>query len=226
MPAGAMVPIKSRDGFEFNAFHESPQGPRRGGVIVIQEIFGISSHIREMTQRFAAEGYEAIAPSMYDRAAPGFVAEQNEVATSMARGRDLAIGNGPQNALNDMGAVFDLMKVSGPVFITGYCYGGTMSWLAAAQIEGLAAASCYYGGNIPQMADLQNLCPVICHFGTKDLHIPKAGVDAFAGNHPDVSVYWYEADHGFARKGSPSYDPAADALAFERTLALFATSAK
>jgi len=224
--SGAMIRIKSRDGFEFDAFHVKPQGPRRGGVIVIQEIFGLSSHVREMAERLAAEGYEAIAPSMYDRAAPGFVAEPHEVAANMAKGRDLAIGNGPQNALNDMGAVFDRLKAAGPVNITGYCYGGTMSWLAAAQIEGLAAASCYYGGNIPQMADFQNRCPVICHFGTKDVHIPKAGVDAFAAKHPNVPVYWYEADHGFARKGSPSFDAAADKLAFERTIELFDRASK
>lgn len=224
--SGSMIRIKSRDGFEFDAFHVSPKGPRKGGVIVIQEIFGLSSHIRHMVERLAAEGYEAIAPSMYDRAAPGFVAQPNEIAASMARGFELAMGNGPQNALNDMGAVFDRLKGSGPVCITGYCYGGTMSWLAAAQIDGLAAASCYYGGNIPQMADLQNKCPVICHFGTKDAHIPKTGVDAFAARHPDVPVYWYDADHGFARKGSATHDEAADKMAFERTIELFDRASK
>jgi carboxymethylenebutenolidase len=223
---GEMIRIKSRDGFEFDAFHVRPRGPRRGGVIVIQEIFGISSHIRDMAERFAAEGYEAIAPSMFDRAAPGFAAEPHEVAEYMPKGRDLAIGNGPKNALNDMGAVFDRLKPAGPVAITGYCYGGTMSWLAAAQIEGLAAASCYYGGNIPQMADMQNKCPVVCHFGTRDAHIPKSGVDAFAAKHPDVPVYWYDADHGFARKGAASYDEASDKLAFERTLELFGKATK
>jgi carboxymethylenebutenolidase len=219
---GTMIRVASRDGFEFDAWHVKPQGPRKGGVIVIQEIFGVSSHIKHMAERFAAEGYEAIAPSMYDRAAPGFAVEPHEVDANMPRGRELAIGNGPENAMSDVGGVFDRLKDSGKVCVTGYCYGGTMSWLAAARIQGMAAASCYYGGNIPGMAALQPKCPVICHFGTKDIHIPKDKVDAFSAQHPDVPVYWYEADHAFARKGGTAYDAAADSLAFERTLELFA----
>jgi carboxymethylenebutenolidase len=220
--AGSMIRISSRDGFDFDAFQVKPQGPRKGGVIVIQEIFGISSHIRHMAERFAAEGYEAIAPSMYDRAAPGFAAEPHEIAQVMPKGRELAMANGPQNAMNDVGAVFDKLKSAGAVYVTGYCYGGTMSWLAADQIEGLSAASCYYGGNIPQMLQLKPKCPTICHFGRKDPHIPVEAVEKVKPAHPEVEVYMYEAGHGFARKGSNDYDAASDALAFQRTLALFA----
>lgn len=218
---GTMTRVKSRDGFEFDAWRVAPQGKRKGAVIVIQEIFGLSDHIRHMAERFGAEGYEAVAPSMYDRAAPGFVAQPHEVAEYMARGRELAIGNGPDNAMNDVGGCLDVLKSAGPVFVTGYCYGGTMSWLAAARLSGLAAASCYYGGNIPQMADLKPLCPTILHFGRKDAHIPLEGVEKVKAAHPDVGVHIYEAGHGFARKGSADYDAASDKLAFERTLALF-----
>ncbi len=222
---GSMIRIKSRDGFEFDAYQAQPAGPRKGGVIVIQEIFGLSDHIKEMTDRFGAAGYEAIAPSMYDRAAPGFIVQPKDVAAGMAKGRELAMGNGPQNAMNDIGGVFDVLKKSGKVCITGYCYGGTMSWAAAAQIEGLAAASCYYGGNIPQMVGLKPKCPTILHFGAKDAHIPlKGAVDKIQEAHPDLSVYVYDAGHGFARKNSPDYDAASDKLAFERTIDLFGKS--
>lgn len=220
--AGDMIRVKSRDGFELDAYHVKAEGPRKGGVIVIQEIFGLSDHIKEMTERFGAAGYEAIAPSMYDRAAPGFIVQPKDVAAGMAKGRELAMGNGPDNAMNDVGGVFDVLKASGKVCITGYCYGGTMSWLAAARIDGLAAASCYYGGNIAQMADLKLKCPVICHFGAKDAHIPLVGaVDKIQAAHPEVPVHIYEAGHGFARKNSNDYDAASDKLAFERTLDLF-----
>jgi carboxymethylenebutenolidase len=221
--AGEMVRVQSRDGFEFAAYNVEPEGERKGGVIVIQEIFGLSTHIREMADRFAAAGYEAIAPSMYDRAAPGFVVQPPDVAAGMARGFELATGNGPKNAMNDVGACFDLMKARGPVFVAGYCYGGSMSWLAAATIPGLAAASCYYGGSIHQMLDQKPLCPVICHFGAKDAHIPLVGaVDKVQAACPDIPVHIYDADHGFARRNSASYDAAADALAWRRTLELFA----
>jgi carboxymethylenebutenolidase len=220
--AGSMIRVKSRDGFELDAWHVKPQGPRKGGVIVIQEIFGLSDHVKEMAERFGAAGYEAIAPSMYDRAERGFIVQPQDVAAGMARGRELAMGNGQENALNDMGGVFDVLSKAGKVCITGYCYGGTMSWLAAARIDGLAAASCYYGGNIPQMVGLKPKCPTICHFGAKDAHIPLVGaVDKIEAMHPDVPVYVYDAGHGFARRNSADYDAASDALAFERTIELF-----
>jgi carboxymethylenebutenolidase len=222
MAAGSMIRVKSRDGFEFDAWRAKAEGPRKGGVIVVQEIFGLSDHIKEMTERFGAAGYEAIAPSMYDRAERGFIVQPKDVAAGLARGRELAMGNGPENAMNDVGGVFDVLSQSGKVCITGYCYGGTMSWLAAARIDGLAAASCYYGGNIAQMVNLTPKCPTICHFGAKDAHIPLVGaVDKIQQAHPDMPVHIYQAGHGFARKNSADYDAASDKLAFERTLELF-----
>lgn len=222
MPAGRLIGVTSRDGFEFDAYHVDATGPRKGGVIVIQEIFGLSDHIREMADRFAAAGYEAIAPSMYDRAEPGFIVQAQDVAAGMARGRELAMGNGPDNAMNDVGGVFDVLSKSGKVYVTGYCYGGSMSWMAAARIDGLSAASCYYGGNIPQLIGTKPKCPTICHFGAKDAHIPLVGaVDKIEAAHPDIPVYIYDAGHGFARKKSADYDAASDTLAFDRTLDLF-----
>jgi carboxymethylenebutenolidase len=222
MAVGEMIRVKSRDGFEFDAYHVKAEGPRKGGVIVVQEIFGLSDHIKEMAERFGAAGYEAIAPSMYDRAAPGFIVQPPDVAANMARSRELAMGNGQDNAMNDIGGVFDVLSTAGKVCVTGYCYGGTMSWLAAARIDGIAAASCYYGGNIPQMVGLTPKCPTICHFGAKDAHIPLVGaVDKIEAAHPDIPVHVYDAGHGFARRNSHDYDAASDKLAFERTIALF-----
>ena len=222
MTAGSMIRVTSRDGFEFDAYHVKAQGARKGGVIVVQEIFGLSDHIKEMAERFGAAGYEAIAPSMYDRAAPGFIVQPPDVMANMARSVDLAKGNGQDNAMNDIGGVFDVLSKSGKVCITGYCYGGSMSWLAGAKIDGIAAASCYYGGNIPQMIGMTPKCPTICHFGAKDAHIPLVGaVDKIQAAHPDIPVHIYDAGHGFARKNSSDYDAASDKLAFERTITLF-----
>ena len=222
MTTGNMIRVKSRDSFEFDAYHVKAQGAHKGGVIVVQEIFGLSDHIKEMAERFGAAGYEAIAPSMYDRAEPGFIVQPADVAANMARGVALATGNGPENAMSDIGGVFDVLSKSGKVVITGYCYGGTMSWLAGSRIDGMAAASCYYGGNIAQMVGMKPKCPTICHFGAKDAHIPLVGaVDKIQAAHPDIPVYIYDADHGFARKNSVSYDASSDKLAFERTIALF-----
>lgn len=224
MANGEMVRMTSRDGFEFGVYHAEAAGERKGGVIVVQEIFGLSAHIKAMADRFAVEGYEVLAPSMFDRAEPGFVVQPPEIAESMARSVELAVGNGPENAVNDMGACFDAMTAKGEVFVTGYCYGGTMSWLAAARIPGIAAASCYYGGNIPEMAGMKLGCPVECHFGRNDPHIALDKVEALQAARPDVPVYLYDAGHGFARRNSDDYDEASDVLAFERTLKLFAAN--
>jgi carboxymethylenebutenolidase len=223
--SGSKIRVNSRDGFEFDAWHVKATGPRKGGVIVVQEIFGLSDHVKEMAERFGASGYEAIAPSMFDRADPGFVVQAEDVADGMARGRELAMGNGPDNAMNDIGGTFDVLQKLGKVCITGYCYGGSMSWMAAARVDGLAAASCYYGGNIAQLVNLTPKCPTICHFGAKDAHIPLVGaVDRIQAAHPDIPVHIYDAGHGFARRHSADYDLASDKRAFERTLELFGAS--
>ncbi len=223
--AGEMTTLASRDGFEFGAYRVGPSGARKGGLILVQEIFGLSDPIKAMADRYAAEGYEVIAPSMYDRAAPGYVVQPPDIGKMLERSRELAMGNGPQNAVNDMGGCFDELEGDGPVFVTGYCYGGTMAWLAAGHVPGLAAASCFYGGNIPELADRATLCPVECHFGRNDGFIPMEKVEAFRAQRPDVAVFIYDAGHGFARENSDDYVEAADMLAFDRTLSLFQDNA-
>ena len=211
----------AHDGFEFTALHAAPEGERKGGVIVIQEIFGLDQYVQEDVARWAAKGFEVVAPSMFDRGQKGFVALHDEAG--FARGRELAVGNGPDNAMGDIQACIDFLKARGPVFVVGYCYGGTMAWLAASRCEGLAAASSYYGGQVAGMAKFHLTCPVIVHLGRKDPHIPaddvKAAVEAA---HPDVPVHIYEnSGHGFNNDGRPDSDLADAELARQRTVELF-----
>lgn len=214
----------AHDGFNFAALHAQPEGARKGGVIVIQEIFGIDKYVQDDVARWAAKGFEVLAPSMFDRGEKGFTALHDEAG--FARGRELALGNGPDNAMGDIQACIDFLKPRGPVFIVGYCYGGTMAWLAASRCEGLSAAASYYGGQVAGMAKFNLTCPVIVHLGRKDAYIPadevKAAVEAA---HPDVAVHIYEnSGHGFNNDGRPDSDAADAALARERTAALFAAN--
>jgi carboxymethylenebutenolidase len=216
------IKLKSAiDGFEFSALHAEAQGRRRGGVIVVQEIFGLDQYVQDDLGRWAAMGFEALAPSMFDRQKPGFVTAHDEAG--MEEGRKYAMANGVDNPVSDVQACADYLKAKGPVFVAGYCYGGTIVWRAASKVSGLAAASSYYGGRIKDMVDLQLNCPVICHFGRKDAYIPA---DAFKAAieeaHPEVAVYIYEnSGHGFNNAGRSDADPADALLARERTLALF-----
>ncbi len=207
------------DGFEFGALHAEPQGRRRGGVIVIQEIFGIDQFVRADVERWSERGYEVLAPYMYDRITPDFEVGHDDMQTAIGTVQRAK----PEDAMADVQACIDYLKPRGPVFIVGYCYGGTIVWNAVARLDGLSAGSSYYGGGVPAAANLQPKCPVICHFGRKDGFIKADEAKAvLAAARPDVPVYIYErSGHGFNNDGRPDSDPDDANLARERTVALF-----
>jgi carboxymethylenebutenolidase len=218
-----MIKIKSTaaDGFEFGAYHADAQGKRKGGVVVIQEIFGIDQYVRADVERWAKAGFEAIAPAMYDRTHPGLDVAHDEsglaVAMAARQGANVDI------AIADLTACVNHLKGKGPVFVVGYCFGGAMTWQAAGRIEGIAAASSYYGGFMVASAGLTPKCPTICHFGRKDAHINADEVKAaLQAAQPQVPVYIYEnSGHGFNNDGRPDSDPDDAALARKRTIELF-----
>ncbi len=210
--------LKSKaDGFEFDAYHVTPPDARRGGLVLVQEIFGVTEGIRELADGFAQDGYEVLAPSMFDRSEPGFETERSP--EGIAEGRAYLQGQTWDQSMGDIQACIDALK--GPVFITGFCYGGTISWLAAARCTGLTAASCFYGGGISGFVDETPKIPVILNFGKKDAHITSEHWDKIQAAHPDIPLYLYEADHGFFSHDRADYDPEPARLARLRTLQLF-----
>ena len=217
---GEMIKLTSKsDGFEFDAYHVKPDDARRGGLVVVQEIFGLTDGIKAIADSFAEDGYEVIAPSMYDRSERGL-----NVAIPDADFQKL-IGYAQASfahVAGDIQACIDALK--SPVFITGFCYGGSVAWVAAANCTGLTAASGFYGGNIAtQMLELEPKIPVILHFGSKDQHITPDHWDKIRERHPDVPVHIYDADHGFFSPDRPPtiHDPDGARLARLRTLQLF-----
>jgi carboxymethylenebutenolidase len=206
------------DAFEFAAWRQGPPDARRGGLIVIQEIFGVTDHIRETAASYAEEGYEAIAPSLYDRRAPGF--EAAYAAEDVSRARELSEATPWNEVAADLAACVAALEP--PVFAVGYCWGGAAAWMAACRATGIAAASCYYGRRIPEFAGETPKCPVIAHFGRKDASIPEAVVTAIADANPDIPVFIYDAGHGFNSDRRADYDPDCARLARLRTLQLFA----
>ena len=169
---GEWIKLKASDGFELSAWRADPKGTPRGGIVVIQEIFGVNHHIRSVTDRFAAEGYLAIAPGVFDRVEPRV--ELAYDPAGIARGMELAGKINRENALDDVSAAVGAADGAGKVGETGFCMGGTYTWLASAKIPGLAAAVGYYGGGILGLEDLRPLTPTMLHFGEKDDHIPIA----------------------------------------------------
>jgi carboxymethylenebutenolidase len=191
---GEWIKLKASDGFELSAWRADPRGTPRGGIVVIQEIFGVNHHIRSVTDRFAAEGYLAIAPAVFDRAEPGV--ELGYDPPGIASGMELAGKLVRETSMQDVAAAIEVAAEGGKVGITGFCMGGTYTWGASARLPGLAAAVGYYGGGILGMKDLRPLAPTMLHFGEKDDHIPVAGVRELEALHPDVPVYVYPAGHG------------------------------
>lgn len=220
---GKMILVKSKhDGYAFRAYHTEAQGARRGGLVLVQEIFGVTDHIRELCDGYAADGFDVIAPSLYDRQERGFEAEYTP--EGIAQAMKLRDGHEMKYSVGDMQTCIDWLKekAPGPVFTTGYCYGGTVVWVAACRCSGLAAASGYYGRGIVDHILETPLCPTILHFGRNDKSIPMEWVERIAAEHPDVPVYVYEAGHGFNSDRRADYNAECTGLARKRTLELFA----
>jgi len=216
---GEMIRLKSRfDGFALPAYHVRPGDARRGGLVLVQEIFGVTDHIRELCDGFAEDGYEVIAPAFYERLEPGFATGYEP--EGIARGVAHSQATRWDQVAGDLQAAVDALE--GPVFVTGFCWGGAATWLAACRCEGVAAASCFYGRRISELVDETPRCPTILHFGKTDASIPMEKVDEIREKHPDLPIFLYDAGHGFVSDRRKDYDADAARLARLRTLQLFA----
>jgi carboxymethylenebutenolidase len=183
-------------------------------------MFGVNDHIRRVVDGYAADGYDAIAPALFDRVAPG--TELGYVGEDAARARELMQKSSVDLALADIEAARATLAPSSPVAIVGYCWGGRLAWLSATRLKGFAAAAVYYGGGIGAVASEEPSCPVVAHFGERDTHIPLEQVEALRAAHPTgVEIHLYPAEHGFNCDARASFDPPSAALARCRTLAFF-----
>jgi carboxymethylenebutenolidase len=217
------ITLKAEDGHAFGAYEAKPAGKARGGIVLIQEIFGVNAHIRSVSDRYAADGYHVIAPAIFDRAEPGVELgySKPDVDRGVALRRDISL----DDMLLDIAACVAALKASGKVAIIGYCLGGSLAWLAAARLPGLSAAVGYYGGMIAGSLGDKPAVPVMLHFGKEDGGIPAADVEKIkaASDPAKVQVFLYAgAGHAFNRDGTPVYHAEAAKLALERTQAFLA----
>ena len=216
---GQILELRAADGVVLSAYRADPQATPRGAIVVAQEIFGVNSHIRSVCDGFAAGGYAAIAPALFDRYRHGV--DLGYTADDIAEGREWkAMANARLAAvLRDVAAAREAVAGTGKVGIVGYCWGGYVAWMAASRLDGFACAIPYYGGGMLEASGERPRCPVMAHFGERDMHIPVAGVREFAAKHREAQVFIYAADHGFNCDQRGSYDAAAAKEARGRTLA-------
>jgi carboxymethylenebutenolidase len=217
---GEMITLTAEDGHRLAAYRATPAGTPRGALVVIQEIFGVNSHIKNVTDKFAADGYAAIAPALFDRVERDF--ETGYAPADIERGRAVRGKLQIEDAVRDVAAaVKEAQKTGHKVGVVGYCFGGTMAWLAATRIPGVAAASSFYGGGVADTAAEQPKCPVIFHFGETDASIPKDHWDRIKAQHPKIPMHIYPAGHGFSCDERGSYHEPSARLARERTITFF-----
>ncbi len=216
---GQTVTLTAEDGHKLQAYRADPAGKPRGAIVVIQEIFGVNSHMRRVADGFAAQGYVAVAPALFDRVEKGI--ELGYDPKSIEAGREIRGKVALEDSLADLRAAIDYAKRWGKVGVVGYCWGGGLAFLAATRIDGVAAAVGYYGGLVAAHAQERPKAPVILHFGETDASIPMSDVEKVKQARPDVPVYVYKAGHGFNCDERASYSAESAKLALERTLSFF-----
>ena len=218
---GEKLTLTSEDGFKFSAYKATPSGATRGALVVVQEIFGVNHHIRNVTDRYAAEGYVSIAPALFDRVEPGF--ETGYTQDDIEKGRAMRGKLGWDTMVMDLkAAVKEAAKSGQKVGVVGYCMGGSMAWLGATRVDGLSAAVGYYGGAVAEFASERPKCPVLLHFGETDASIPKDHWDKIRAAHPNIPLHVYAgAGHGFSCDERGSFHEASHTQALQRTLDFF-----
>ena len=222
------IELTAADGFKLPAYEARPVGPAKGAIVVLQEIFGVNAHIRDVADSFAALGYLAVAPATFHRVKPGVELgySQGDVSAGMVLKAVVERLPAP-GVLQDIQAAIDYaaqVGSFGTVGLVGYCWGGLLTWRAACELSGLSAAVPYYGGGMTSADEIARTptCPVLTHFANQDASIPLNGVEAFKQAHPEVDVRVYQAGHGFNCDHRSAYNPEAAALARQSTLDFFA----
>jgi carboxymethylenebutenolidase len=214
---GQDIQLTASDGFKLGGYRADPAGTPKAAIVVIQEIFGVNHHIRSVCDRLVQEGYVAVAPALFDRTQKGF--ECGYTPDEIANARKFIANPDWDAMLRDTKAAIDELKKEGPVAIMGFCMGGSIAFLAAARLDGLAAAICYYGGAIAKFADEKPKCPTQMHFGEKDQSIPMTDVETIKKKRPDCEIYVYpDAAHGFHCDERGSYSDASAKIAWPRSM--------
>ena len=216
---GNSIKLTSADKFQLNAYLAEPAAPSHAGIVVIQEIFGINPHIRRVTDGFAKEGFLAIAPALFDRIRPGIELEYN--AATMKEGFQYVTALDQNKIIGDIDAAISYLRAQSGITkigVVGFCWGGTLAFLANTRLN-IDASVSYYGGGIQFYLEEKPKAPSIYHFGEQDNHIKSDVWDAVRAAIPGAPVYIYDADHGFNCDARDSYNPTASAEAMTRTLA-------
>ena len=209
------IELTAEDNHKFSAYISQPFGKPKAGIVIIQEIFGVNKHIKEVTDLYASKGYLCIAPSLFDRIEKNVSLNYDE--NSVSKGRNLK-ELCDKDALKDLEASISIVSSAGKVGVVGYCWGGSLSWRIGCESSNISASVCYYGGDVPKLRDLKPKCNILTHFGELDIGIPMKDVKIFEEKRSEVLTYTYPADHGFNCNHRRQFDETSAKVALDRTL--------
>lgn len=214
---GRNISLRAQDGHGLGAYEALPVGQPRAGLVLLQEIFGVTGHIRRVCDGYAAQGYHTVAPALFDRVKRG--TELGYSKDDAITGRELR-GRIPwDHVFADVAAARQRVSPSGKVATLGYCWGGTVSWRSATQLDGIAGAVCYYATQVAPYVAEKPRCPVLMHFGERDpIATPEHAGALRAAQGAQVEIQVYPASHGFNCDETANFDPASAALALRRSL--------
>ncbi len=212
---GKRISLNASDGHRFAAYRADPKAAPRGGIVIIQEVFGLNDHVRGVCDGYATDGYAVVGPALFDRVEKGV--ELGYQGDDLTRGRELRGALGWDEPLLDIQAAVAALEGAGKVGVIGYCWGGSLAWLCATRLS-VNAAVCYYGGQIADFVDQSPNCPVMLHFGDNDAFIPKEKVEAIRAKHAQLPLFTYPAGHGFNCESRADYDEESATVARSRTL--------
>ena len=211
---GTMTKLKAKDGHELDAYLAQAKGHVKGGIVVVQEIFGVTNHIKRVADQFASHGYRIIAPAMFDRVERNVALAYSEIEKGREHMRKLEW----PNTLADVATAVNEARGAGSVAVVGYCWGGTVAHVAASELD-IDAAISYYGGAVAKMLDKKPRCPIMYHFGDRDASIPPSDIELIKKAAPESPVHVYPgAGHGFNCDERSSYSANDAKLALERSL--------
>lgn len=209
--------LMASDGHEFDAWISRPKGTPKGGIVVLQEIFGVNAHIRSICEKFAAEGYVALAPALFDRFLPDFESGYSQAEVQTARGYMKQL-DWEKLVLDSRAAVDALQKECSTISVVGFCLGGSLAFDMATRFDDLACIVSYYGGRIGNFADKEPNSPVLLHYGEADASIPASAVEEVRAKQPQAQIHLYPAGHGFNRGAPDTPDGVQAAIAWQRTI--------
>lgn len=215
------IVLTAKDGHKLDAWRADPKGRAKGGIVVLHFVYGINDQIGRVCDQWAAQGYAAIAPALYDRVGKNLLYPYGpEGVQAGARIYD-QIKDKPDQVLADIGAAVDALKPSGRVAVCGFCLGGTWTWVSASELK-INAAAAFYGSHIPAYLQYAPKCPIILHYGDKDPIVPMPDIEKIRAAYASVPLYIYPGcGHGFNNPEQPTYHKESADLLFKRTLEFF-----